>query len=99
MIEMLVKSIKIDESNRIVVLVQEMIADQFLNDESRKMIKEMTEKALGEDFRKLEVSKKSFRVTVAEGTEEVSKQKIEDELKKYLEMAMSFMSQMNKDQE
>lgn len=98
MIEMLVKSIKIDESNRIVVLVQEMIADQFLNDESRKMIKEMTEKALGEDFRKLEVSKKSFRVTVAEGTEEVSKQKIEDELKKYLEMAMSFMSQMNKDQ-
>ena len=99
MIEMLVKSIKIDESNRIVVLVQEMIADQFLNDEYRKMIKEMTEKALGEDFRKLEVSKKSFRVTVAEGTEEVSKQKIEDELKKYLEMAMSFMSQMNKDQE
>lgn len=95
MIEMLVKSIEIDDSKRIVVMVQDMIADQFLNEESRKMIKDMTEKALGEDFRKLEVSKKSFRVSVADGTEEASKQKIEEELKKYLEMAMSFMSQMN----
>lgn len=94
MIEMLVKSIQIDSEKRIVVMVQDMIAEQFLNDESRKMIKEMTEKALGDDFVKLEVSKKSFRVTVAEGTEESSKQKIEDELKKYLEMAMEFMSQM-----
>lgn len=95
MMEMFIKSIQLDDANRIVVHVQEFIAEQFLNDESKKMLKEMAQKALGQDFVKLEVAKTSFRVTVTEGTEQASKDKIEVEIGKAIEMAMSFMSQMN----
>lgn len=93
MIEMFIKSIVIDDAKRIVVHVQDAIADQFLNEDSRKMLKDMTSKALGDDFIKLEAAKKSFRVTVKEGSEETSKDKIETEIKKTIEMAMSFMAQ------
>ena len=95
MMDMFIKSIQLDDANRIVVHIQEFIAEQFLNDESKKMLKEMAQKALGEDFLKLEVAKTSFRVTVAEGTEIASKEKVEAEIVKAIEMAMSFMSQMN----
>lgn len=98
MTEMFIKSISIDDSKRIVVQVQELIAEQFLSVDSRKMLKDMTSKALGEDFIQMEAGKTSFRVTVKEGTEEVCKQKIEDEIKKTIEMAMSFMAQNGADQ-
>lgn len=96
MVEMFIKSIVIDDAKRIVVHVQEMVAEHFLSEDSRKMLKEMTSHALGEDFIKLEAAKTSFRVTVKEGTEEASKEKIEAEIKKAIEMAMSFMSQGEK---
>ncbi|HAS74631.1 MAG TPA: hypothetical protein DCS67_10850 [Clostridiales bacterium UBA8960] len=96
MFEMFIKSIHIDDAKRIVVNVQESIAEHFLSEDSRKMLKEMTSKALGADFIKLEAAKTSFRVTVAEGTEEASKVKIEEEIKKTIDMAMSFMSQGEK---
>ncbi len=92
MTESFIKSIHIDEANRIVVQVQEFVAEQFLTPDSKKMLKDMTEKSLGEDFVKFEAAKTSFRVTVKEGTEQVCKQKIEDEIKKAIEMAMAFMS-------
>ena len=92
MTELFIKSIHIDEANRIVVQVQEFVAEQFLTPDSKKMLKDMTEKSLGEDFVKFEAAKTSFRVTVKEGTEQVCKQKIEDEIKKAIEMAMAFMS-------
>jgi len=96
--EMFIKSIQLDDANRIVVHIQEFIAEQFLNDDSKKMLKEMAQKALGQDFIKLEVAKTSFRVTVVEGTEISSKEKVEAEISKAIEMAMSFMSQMNQSQ-
>lgn len=99
MISMFVKSIQIDDAKRVVVNIQEMIAEYLLKDDSKKMLKEMAEKALGSDFVKMEVSKSSFRVTVAEGTEEAAKEKIEAELLKYIEMAMSFMAQMDNKEE
>jgi len=60
-------------------------------------VKDMAQKSLGDCFMKLEVAKTSVRVTVAEGTEEESMKIIESEIMKAIEMAMSFMSQMNPD--
>ena len=74
MTELFIKSIHIDEANRIVVQIQEFVAEQFLKPESKKMLKDMTEKALSENFIKFEAAKTSFRVTVKEGTEQSSKQ-------------------------
>jgi Holliday junction resolvase-like predicted endonuclease len=91
MFEMFVKSIHLDDAKRIVVQIHEFVAEQFLNAESKKMLKDMTTKALGEDFVVLEAAKTSFRVTVKEGRQEICKQKIEDEIRKMIDMAMSFM--------
>lgn len=99
MMSMFIKSIQLDAANRIVVQLQDMMAEYLLKDESKQMLKEMAVKTLGSDFIKLEVAKTSFRVTVAEGTEEASKEKIETEIIKAIEMAMSFMSQMNNKEE
>lgn len=99
MMSMFIKSIQLDANNRIVVQLQDMMAEYLLKDESKQMLKEMAVKTLGSDFIKLEVAKTSFRVTVAEGTEVASKEKVETEIIKAIEMAMSFMSQMNNKEE
>lgn len=99
MMSMFIKSIQLDAANRIVVQLQDMMAEYLLKDESKQMLKEMAVKTLGSDFIKLEVAKTSFRVTVAEGTEVASKEKVETEIIKAIEMAMSFMSQMNNKEE
>ena len=99
MMSMFIKSIQLDAANRIVVQLQDMMAEYLLKDESKQMLKEMAVKTLGSDFIKLEVAKTSFRVTVAEGTEIASKEKVETEIIKAIEMAMSFMSQMNNKEE
>lgn len=95
MLSMFIKSISLDDSNRIVVSVQEHLSEMLVKEESKKMLKDMAVKTLGTDFIKLEVAKTSFRVTVTEGTEEASKVKVEEEITKAIEMAMQFMSQMN----
>jgi len=90
---MFIKSITLDEVGRIITLVQDQFSDYLIKDESKKMLKEMAMKALGDAFVKLEVAKTSFRITVAEGTEEASKAIIEKEILLGIEMAMAFMSQ------
>lgn len=95
MLNLFIKSIALDDAKRIVVMIQDHLSEHLVKEESKKMLKEMAEKTLGADFIKLEVSKTSFRVTVAEGTEEQSKTKVEQEILKGIEMAMSFMQQMN----
>lgn len=95
MLNLFVKSIQLDDQKRIVVSVQDHISEHLVQEESKKMLKDMAEKTLGSDFIQLEVSKTSFRVTVKEGTEEASMSKVEAEILKGIEMAMSFMSQMN----
>jgi len=99
MMSMFIKSIQLDEANRIVVQVQETMAEYLLKEELKKMLKDMAVKTLGVDFIKLEVAKTSFRITVAEGTEMASKEKVETEIVKAIEMAMTFMSQMNNKEE
>ena len=96
MMSMFIKSIQLDDANRIVVQVQDMMAEYLSKEESKKMLKDMAVKTLATDFIKLEVAKTSFRITVADGTEAASKEKVETEIIKAIEMAMSFMSQMDK---
>lgn len=96
MMSMFIKSIQLDDANRIVVQVQDMMAEYLSKEESKKMLKDMAVKTLDTDFIKLEVAKTSFRITVADGTEAASKEKVETEIIKAIEMAMSFMSQMDK---
>ncbi len=99
MMPMFIKSIQLDAANRIVVQVQEVMAEYLLKEDLKKMLKDMAVKALSSDFIKLEVAKTSFRITVAEGTEAASKEKVETEIVKAIEMAMTFMSQMNNPKE
>lgn len=98
MLNMFIKSIELDDAKRVVVCVQESMSEFLIKEDSKKALKEMAEKILADWFLKLEVSKKSFRVTVIEGREEEAKAKIEEELIKGIEMAMAFMSQMNQQQ-
>lgn len=90
---MFIKSITLDEVGRIVTVIQDQFSDYLIKDASKKMLKEMATKALGDAFIKLEVAKTSFRITVAEGKEESSKAIIENEILKGIEMALDFMSQ------
>lgn len=94
-----IKSIALDEAGRVVTVIQEQFSDYLVKDESKKMLKDMAVKVLGDDFIKLEVAKTSFRVTVVEGSEEKSKAIIEKEILKGIEMAMAFMSQMQSKEE
>ncbi len=98
MMDMFIKSIQLDESNRIVVTIQDHFAEYLSKEESKKMLKDMAVKVLEADFVKLEVAKSSFRITVVEGAEAAAKEKVEQEIVKGIEMAMSFMSQMNSKQ-
>jgi len=98
MMDMFIKSIQLDESNRIVVTIQDHFAEYLSKEESKKMLKDMAVKVLEADFVKLEVAKTSFRITVIEGAEAEAKVKVEQEIVKGIEMAMAFMSQMNNKQ-
>lgn len=95
MMEMFIKYIKFDDEKRIIIAIQDHLAEHLIKDESKKMLKETLEKALKEDFIKLEVAKTSVRITVTEGKEEECKTVIETEIAKAIEMAMAFMNQMN----
>lgn len=90
-----VKSITIDDENRIVVIAQDIIKDQLSNAEYRKQARQTLKDFLKEDFIELEVSSSSARVTVSEGKAEECKNIIETELNKVLEMAAQFMGGMN----
>lgn len=93
-INQFVKYIKLDEEKRILLAVQNQFESFLGEKESKKMILEGLKSILGDDFKKLEIGKNIARITVTEGKEEESKEKIHEELVKGLEMAMAFMSQM-----
>ncbi len=57
------------------------------------MLRETATKSLGESFVQLEVSKATFRVTVADGTVESSKEIIQTEIANSIEMALNFLNQ------
>lgn len=90
-----IKYIKLDDEKRILVSVQNHFEAYLKESETKKMIKEMAQKSLGDNFVQLEIGKNVCRVTVKEGTEESSMELIQTELLKGLEMAMAFMQQMS----
>lgn len=90
---MFIKSIIVDNESRIVVSVQDQFLKYLEDDITKKMLRETAVKALGEDFVQLEISKKTFRLTVVKGSEERSKTIVEEEIVKSIEMALSFMNQ------
>ncbi|BEP28023.1 hypothetical protein [Helicovermis profundi] len=93
---MFVKYIKLDENKRILVAIQDQFISYLTEADNKKMLKEGAEKILKENFIQLEIGKNIIRLTVKEGTEEESMTLVKEELVKALEMAMAFMSQMNK---
>ena len=91
---MFIKYIKLDDEKRIIIAVQDHLAGYLEDEQSKKMLKDTVVKVLADDFKLLEVAKTSCRITVAEGTEDTSLVKVEEEVGKAIEMAMAFMSQM-----
>ncbi|WDV44239.1 hypothetical protein PV797_11950 [Clostridiaceae bacterium M8S5] len=90
-----VKSISLDDDNRIVVVAGDAVKDQLSNMEYRKQAKELLKKLLGDKFVKLEISSVSARVTTTEGTADECKKTIEGELNKYVQLAAQFMNNMS----
>lgn len=90
---MFIKSIIVDNESRIVVSVQDQFSKYLEDDTTKKMLRDTAVKALGEDFVQLEISKKTFRLTVVKGSEERCKTLVEEEIVKSIEMALSFMNQ------
>lgn len=89
----IVKSLNLDEENRIVLSVQNEFG-QFLKDPQMKStLKETVQKVLGEKFKLFEVGGSNIRVTVLEGTEEESLNIIQEEIVKALQMVAMFMNQ------
>jgi len=98
MLELFIKSMSLDEEDRIVIIVQDQIKSALQDEKSRKMVKETLEKTLGEDFIKLEMTKSSARVTTTEGKGAESLEKIKVELGNIMNMASEYMSQMDKEE-
>lgn len=87
-----IKSMHLDDEKRILVSVHEFLESYLTEKENRKMIKDGLVQILGDDFKQLEIGKNVCRITVTEGTEEANLNKLENDLKAGIEMAMSFMA-------
>ncbi len=92
---MFIRSILIDDAERIIVSVQDQFAVYLKDDGTKQMLKDAAKTALGDDFIQLEVSTATFRLTVTEGSAERAKTLIEQEIASKIEMALSFMSQFS----
>ncbi len=88
---MIVKYIKLDDENRIVVGVQDMFQTYLTDKENVKQLRSMVSGILGEDMSLFESSSKTIRLTVTSGKEEETMEKLKIELANALSMAMDFM--------
>lgn len=90
--DLFIKSIEVDENQRIVVKVQETY-QHFLKEEfAKKILRETAVKALGDDFVELSVSPSTFRIEVKPGQTETAIKIVEDEIKSNIEMAIGFLN-------
>lgn len=89
-----VKYVKLDDEKRILISLHNSYENYLKEANIRNMIKDTLKNALNENFIKLEVGKNILRVTVKDGTETESIETIKSELVKHLELALSFLSQM-----
>ncbi len=94
-INMIIKSITLDSNNRIIVNFQEHLIEYLKGDEVKSTLKNSTQNLLGDDFVLFEMSSKSSRITVKEGSEQASIEKIKAEILRNLELAMQFMNSQN----
>jgi len=92
---MFIKSIALDEEQRIVITGQPHLAEYLNDQETRKMLKGAAEKVLADDFLQMEVGKTSCRISVTPEKAEECMELVKEELVKGIEMALAFMSQMN----
>ncbi len=89
-----IKYIKLDDKKRILISLNNQY-EQYLKDKKTKVtIKKGIESILEENFVQLEIGKNICRITVKEGSEEKSLKLIETELVKSLQMAMSYINNM-----
>lgn len=91
-LDQFIKSIKLDENNRILISVHEFLESYLQSPENKKMIKNGLSQMLGEDFKQLEVGKNVCRITVTQGREQELLLKLETDLKSAVEMAMAYMA-------
>lgn len=91
MFDMFIRDITTDEKGRIIVHLTEMAAPYVIDDNNKKMLRNVVGQILGEDLRLFEVSKTTCRVTVAEGKEKQCKEKLTEEMRKAFEMASDYM--------
>lgn len=89
-----VKYVKLDDEKRILISLHNSYESYLKDSNIRTMLKDTLKNALNENFMKFEVGKNILRVTVKEGTENESMETIKSELVKHLELALSFLSQM-----
>lgn len=90
--ELFIKSIEIDNEERIVVKVQDSYQHFLKEDFAKKLLRETATKALGDDFVELAVSSSTFRIEVKPGQAQTSVKIVEEEIAKNIEMAMTFLN-------
>lgn len=88
----IIKNILVDDSGYIVVTIEDDYHEFLKNDQLRLILKNMAQDALKEDFLELGVSKKGFRIKVAEGTSQQSLIIVQNEVSKNIEMAWMFLN-------
>ncbi len=88
---MLVKHIKLDDENRIVVGVQDIFQTHLTDKENVKQLRSMVSGILGEDMSLFESSSKTIRLTLTPGKEEETTEKLKIELANAHSMVMDFM--------
>jgi len=93
---MFIQSIEIDEKERIIVTVQEQFRAYLKEEMIKNMLRDQAKNALADDFLQLEVSPSTFRITDKEGTSENSKTIVMEEINKNIEMALTFLNNMQK---
>lgn len=91
-LDQFIKSMQLDENNRILISIHEFLESYLQTAENRKMIKNGLMQMLGEDFKQLEIGKNVCRITVTEGHEEEILKKLESDLKSAVDMAMAYMA-------
>ena len=87
-----IKSLTLDDHQRILVSVHEFLESYLAAPENRKMIKDGLIQMLGDDFKQLEIGKNVCRITVTASSEEAMLKKLKHELKSAIEMAMDLMT-------
>ncbi len=87
---MIIDSIGTDEAGRIIIRMKPEIAQFLTEDTHRTSLKQMLQAILKEDFLKLEVGGQNLRITVTEGKQDASIERIKDEISSALQMASSF---------